>query len=682
MARTDTATDVIQGVPIADPYRWLEDSKSQETQAWIEAQNGYSRRILASLPGRERLRRRLAELSDIDTIDWVPIERNGRYFFSRRLAGEEQFVICMRQGPRGRDEPLIDPQAMSPDHSTSVKLLAVSAGGTLVAYAVRRPGNKSAAIRLFDVERRKDLPDRLPEGDYFDVSPTPDRRGLYYTRYEKAGWRVRYHAMETDVAADIEVFGSGFGPDKVIFTGLSEDGRYLVIHVAHGPRDAAEKTEVYCQDRASRGPIKPVVNDIPARFYALVGGGQLFLRTNWKAPNGRILRVDLKSPVRDRWREVVPEGDAPIDALSLAGGRLAVTYTRNVSSQVRIHEADGRHVRDIELPAIGSAVFEGRWGSTEGLLAFSSYAVPMTVYRYDTATGHEQAWARPAPAVDSQRLEVKQVWYESRDKTRIPMFLVHAKGIQLDGARPVLLTGYGGFASSYVPWFTPAAVLWAEHGGVYAVANLRGGGEFGEQWHRAGMLDRKQNAFDDFCAAAEWLVRSRYTSPSKLAIEGLSNGGLLVGAALTQRPDLFAAVSCAYPILDMIRYHKFQGAQWAVHEYGSSEDPRQFPYLHAYSPYHHVKPLTKYPAVIVITGGRDELAVPLHALKFVARLQAATTSDRPVLLRYDARAGHGGAGLPLNRQIEETTDRQSFLFWQLGVTGHQPSASGNGSASR
>jgi len=680
MTRTDNVTDVVQGVPMVDPYRWLEDGKSQETQAWIQAQNGYSRTILASVPGRERLKQRLAELNDVDTVDWVPMERNGRYFFSRRLAGHEQSVICMRHGPGPQEEVLVDPRAVGPEDSTSVRLMAVSGDGTLVAYAVRGRGDKGAAIGLFDVETRKNLPDRLPPGDYFDVSPTPDRRGLYYSRHENAGWRVRYHALGTDPAGDAEVFGSGFGPDKVVFAGLSEDGRYLVIHVAHGPRDAAEKTEVYCRDLASRGPITPIVNDIAARFYALVGGSQLFLRTNWNAPNGRILRVDLTSPERERWREVVPEGDAPIAALALAGGRLAVTYTRNVSSQVSVYEPDGRHVRDLELPAIGSAAFGGRWGSTEGVMAFSSYAVPMTIYRCDMVTGRDEAWAQPAAAVEPHRLEVKQVWYESRDRTRIPMFLVHARGLQLDGFRPVLLTGYGGFASSYEPYFTPAAVLWAERGGVYAVANLRGGGEFGEEWHKAGMLDRKQNVFDDFIAAAEWLVRNRYTNPSKLAIEGSSNGGLLVGAALTQRPDLFAAASCRYPLLDMIRYHRFQGAQWAVSEYGSSENPRQFPFLYAYSPYHHVKPLTKYPAVIVTTGGRDERSDPFHALKFVARLQAATVPGRPVLLRYDAGADHGGAGLPLSRRIEEATDEQGFLFWQVGLMAFQPSALRDGPA--
>ncbi len=343
-----------------------------------------------------------------------------------------------------------------------------------------------------------------------------------------------------------------------------------------------------------------------------------------------------------------------------------VNYTRNVSSQLRIFEPDGKHIRDAALPAVGTAYFYGRWESSEGFMVFSSYPVPMTIYRYDVATGQQEVWARLKVPVDSDRLEVKQVWYESKDKTRIPMFLVYAKGIQLDGSRPTLLTGYGGFNASYTPWFAPTAVLWAEQEGVYAVANLRGGGEFGEAWHKAGMLDRKQNVFDDFIAAAEWLIQNHYTNPTKLAIEGTSNGGLLMGAALTQRPDLFGAVACGYPLLDMLRFHKFLEAPYWVSEYGSSDDAAQFKYLYAYSPYHHVKPGTKYPATLFFTGDSDTRVDPLHARKMAALLQSATALDRPVLLRYETTSGHSG-GLPLSKQIEQMTDVETFLFWQLGT---------------
>jgi prolyl oligopeptidase len=661
--RTDSVKDSIHGVEIVDQFRWLEDRKSAETQAWIEAENKYAHSILASIPQRERLKQRLTELEKIDTIS-PPIERHGRYFFSKRLANQELFVIYMREGLKGNDQVLIDPHPMSADHSTSVNLLEVSKDGALVAYGVRKGGEDEYIVRVLDVDARKDLPDLLPRGRYWGISFKPDKSGFYYTRHEKEGPRVYYHALGADPAQDARVFGSGYGPDKVISADLSEDGRYLLIHVLYGA--AAEKTEIYYQDVAVHGPIKPVVNDLAARFFGAVGGDQLFLRTNWRAPKSRILAVDLKNPARDRWREVVPESDAPADELSLMGGKLVVNYDRNVSSQIKVFEPDGKHVRDVALPAIGTAYLDGRWESPEGFITFSSYPIPMTIYRYDMASGTEEVWARLKVPVDSDRLEVKQVWYESKDKTRIPMFLVCAKGMQLDGSRPTLLTGYGGFNFSYTPWFSSTAVLWAEQGGVYAVANLRGGGEFGEEWHKAGMLDKKQNVFDDFIAAAEWLIQNRYTNSSKLAIQGKSNGGLLVGAALTQRPDLFGAVACGYPLLDMLRYHKFLLAQLWVSEYGSSDDPAQFTYLYAYSPYQHVKPGTRYPATLFFTGDSDTRVDPLHARKMTALLQSVTAADRPVLLRYETTSGHS-SGLPLSKELDEMTDEQVFLFWQLGV---------------
>jgi prolyl oligopeptidase len=662
--RTDNVKEVLHGVEIVDPYRWLEDRKSPETQAWIEAQNQYTQSVLASIPGREKLARRLTELMKIDTIS-APVECNGRYFFEKRLADQELFIIYMRQGLNGADQVLIDPHPMSPDRTTSVDLLDVSRDGRLLAYGVRHGGQDEVEVRLLDVDTRKDLPDRLPRADYFGVALKPDRTGLYYARHGTEGSRVYYHALGQDPTGDTEVFGKGYGPEKIITAQLSEDGRYLLIHVIHG--SAADKTEIYYQDVAKHGPIGPVVNDVAARFFGAVGGNQLFMHTNWKAAKGRILAVDLENPARDRWREIIPETDAVIENIFAAGGKLLVEYTRNVSSQVRVFEPSGKHVRDLVLPAIGRvAAVSGRWESSETFYAFDSYTIPMTIYRYDAASGEQEVWARLKVPVDSARLEVKQVWYESKDGTKVPMFLVSRRDIKLDGAHPTLLSGYGGFNLSEMPRFLPRAVLWAEHGGVFAVANLRGGGEFGEEWHKAAMLEKKQNVFDDFVAAAQWLVAKGYTQPGKLAIAGTSNGGLLVGAALTQRPELFGAVACGYPVLDMLRYHKFLVAQFWVPEYGSAEDPDQFKYLYAYSPYHHVKPGTKYPAVLFFTGDSDTRVDPLHARKMAALLQAASGSGRPVLLRYETKSGHSG-GLPLSKEVEQMTDVQAFLLWQLGV---------------
>lgn len=663
--RTDNVKETLHGVEIVDPYRWLEDQKSAETREWINRQNEYTDSIVDTLPGRERISRRLMELMKIDRIG-TPRTRNDRYFFSKRSADQEQWVICMREGLEGEDEVLIDPHPMSPDRTTSVFILDISKNGTLMAYGVQKGGEDENSVRLFDVDKRTDLPDQLPKARYFGVSLNADKSGFYYTRHGDEGSRVFYHGMGTEPAGDTMIFGEGYGPEKIISAYLSEDGRYLIIHVIHG--SAAEKTEIYYQDVAKKGPIIPVVNDIDARFYGSVGGDQLFVHTNWEAPNGRVLLVDLKNPARDHWREIIPESEAVIEYFTLAGGKLSVSYLENVISRVKIFEPDGKFVREISFPAIGTVSgLSGRWDSNEAFYSFSSFHIPTTIYRYDVQKGTQDVWTRVDVPVESDKFEVKQVWYESKDGTKVPMFLMHRKGIHLDGSNPTRLTGYGGFNSSMTPWFSSTAVLWVENGGVFAMPNLRGGGEFGEEWHKAGMFGNKQNVFDDFITAAEWLIESGYTKPSKLAVSGGSNGGLLVGAALTQRPELFQAVVCAYPLLDMIRYHEFLIAKFWVSEYGSSEDPEQFNYLYAYSPYHQVKRRIEYPAVLFITGDADTRVAPLHARKMAALLQSATASDKPVLLRYDTKLGHSG-GRPLSKQIEDLTDELSFLFWQLEVS--------------
>ncbi|HTI51618.1 MAG TPA: DUF885 family protein, partial [Planctomycetaceae bacterium] len=448
---------------------------------------------------------------------------------------------------------------------------------------------------------------------------------------------------------------------------LSADGRYLVIHVWYG--SAAKKTEIHVQDLSrTESKIQPIVTGIEARFSGEAVDRRLFVKTNWKAPRGRILQIDLTRPARENWREIIPENpDAVLEDFAPVAGRLYVNYLKNVVSQVRVFEPDGRPVREIAFPSLGSVSgVAGEWNQDEAFFSFNSFHIPATIYREEAQTGKQAVWFRTNIPVQSDRFEVKQVWFPSKDGTRIPMFLVHRGGLLLDGGNPTLLSGYGGFNISLTPQFSARAVAWIEQGGVYAVANLRGGGEFGEAWHEAGMLDRKQSVFDDFIAAAEWLIREKYTRPEKLAITGRSNGGLLVGAALTQRPDLFQAVVCGYPLLDMVRYHQFLVARFWVPEYGSSEDPAQFKTLLAYSPYHHVKRGTKYPAVLFVTGDSDTRVDPLHARKMAALLQASTASDRVILLKYDTRLGHTGAR-PISQTIEDLADELTFLFDQLKV---------------
>jgi prolyl oligopeptidase len=663
-----TVTEVketVQGTEIIDPYRWLEDQDSPETRAWIDAQNAYSDGMLAKLPGREAIRQQVSALIKIDTMG-APAVTNNRYFFSKRLADQDQASLFMRKGLQGKDELLIDPLPMSVDHTVTVNLRDVSRDGSLVAYGVREGGADEVTPHLFDVDARKDLADVFPKARYSGISLLPDKSGMYFTRVTPEGPRVYFHKIGADAASDEEVFGKGYGPEKFISSTISDDGHYLTITVYYD--SAGDQTEVYVQNLAKKGPMVTVVKDIHAAFFPETEGDRMFVQTNWKAPKGRIMEVDLKNPSPEHWREVVPQGEAVIDSFSMVGGLLAVKMTQNVVDRVKLFDANGKLVREIAPPTLGSIGGPyGRWDSSEAFFSFTSFHMPSTIYRYDVASGKQTKWSQIKVPIDPDQYEVKQVWYTSKDGTKVPMFLAHAKGLKLDGSNPTLLTGYGGFNAIETPYFNSFAATWMSNGGVYALANMRGGGEFGEAWHHAGMLEKKQNVFDDFFAAAEWLIQNKYTSPAKLAIRGTSNGGLLVGAALTQRPDLFAAVICGYPLLDMVRYQKFLVAKYWVPEYGSSDSAEQFKYIYAYSPYHHVKAGTKYPSVLFISGDSDTRVAPLHARKMTALMQAATAgSDRPVLLHYDTTAGHSG-GTPATKQIENTTDELNFLFWQLGV---------------
>ncbi|HYV41208.1 MAG TPA: prolyl oligopeptidase family serine peptidase [Thermoanaerobaculia bacterium] len=652
-------------VEIADPYRWLEDQNAPETRAWIDEQNKYSEAFLRAFPGRDAIQRRVTELLKIDTIG-VPQERGGRYFFTKRLADQDLPVLYVRRGARGKDEVLLDPHPLSADHRTSITLLDVTDDGNLIVYGVRQGGEDETTVKFLDVNTRKELADVLPRARYSGVALKSNRSGVFFSRQEKEGPRVFFHALGSDLSKDEKLFGDGYGPEKGLGVGLSDDNRYLLLNVWHG--SAATKTEVYVRDLAAGGPIVPIVNDLEARFSPDIARDTLYLQTNWQAPNGRVLAVDLKNPARDKWKEVVPAGSASIQGVSTVGGRLFVRYLENVLPRIRIFDAQGKPRGEIPFPSVGSASgLRGEWGKNEAFFTFSSFVTPTTIYRYDIAKGTREVWAKESVPIARDRFEVEQIRYASKDGTQIPMFIVHRKGLKRAGSSPALLTGYGGFNLSETPAFSARAALWVENGGVYALPNLRGGGEFGEDWHKAGILEKKQNVFDDFIGAAQWLISNGYTSPSRLAISGGSNGGLLVGAALTQRPDLFAAVVCSYPLLDMVRYQKFLVAGYWVPEYGSGDNPGQFPFLYAYSPYHHVKAGTKYPAVLFITGDSDTRVAPLHARKMTALLQASTGSDRPILLHYDTKAGHSGGATPVTKRIEDLSDELSFLFAETGA---------------
>jgi prolyl oligopeptidase len=668
VTRIDDVKETIHGTVVSDPYRWLEDQTSPETRAWIDAENVCTQNVLSKLPGQQAISKRLGELIKVDLIG-LPSERSGRYFYAKRLANQDLYVLYMRRGATGSEEVLVDPAGLTPDHTTSVNFEGISDDGKIVAYGVRKGGEDEVSIHFLDTDTRKELPEVLPRARYSAISFNHDKTGFYYSELTAAGPRVFYHAFTsaagTEPAKDKIIFGENFGSDKIIDSSISEDGRYLLLTVFYG--SACEKSEVYFQDLQKGTAIVPVVTTIGACFQGAIADGTLYLQTNWKAPNWKILGVPLASPAQENWKEVVPEGASRLEDFRLAGKKIIAQYSHNASSELKLFQADGSPAGDIALPQIGTvAGITGRWSSDNAFFSFQSFAVPATIYSYDLAKHGTSLWAKPNVPVDADAFEVKQVWYESKDKTRVPMFLFYKKGLKLDGSNPALMTAYGGFDVSETPGFRDDAIIWAEHGGVFALPNLRGGGEFGEAWHHAGMLDKKQNVFDDFFAAAEWLIANHYTSAPKLAITGRSNGGLLMGAAMTQRPDLFGAIVCGYPLLDMVRYHKFLVARYWVTEYGSSDDAAQFPALYAYSPYHQVVKGTKYPGVLFLTGDSDTRVAPLHARKMAAEMQAAQGGDKPILLLYDTKLGHS-EGRPVSKIIEEDTQILDFLFWQVGV---------------
>jgi prolyl oligopeptidase len=654
-------TEVLHGVTITDPYQWLEDQNSAETRAWIDKQNAYTDALLNTLPDKAKFASRIRALLSADQIS-TPIVRNGRYFFTKRALGQDLFSIYMRESAHGPDILLINPVAMKPKKTTNVGILDVTDDGRLLAYYVRQGGADETEVRFFDVDSRGDTGVPLASARYFGVSISPDRHTAYYTRF--LGKEQYVYRRAITGGPEETLFGQGYGSDKIIGTSISDNGHYLLIEVNYG--SAAKKTEAYLKDLTTDSAIKTIVNDLDAKTYFDFAGDTLVAITDWNAPNQRLMTVPASDPGRANWKEIVPENkNAALDGFSLAGGKVFATYLENVKPRVIQYNLEGKQEREIKFDTIGilSGV-SGRWSSPVAFYKFSSFAVPSTIYTFDVPTGKTDVFFRTNVPVNSDQFTVEQVWYPSKDGTRIPMFLFYKKGLQRNGTNPALLTGYGGFNASQLPNFSATAITWAENGGVYALPNLRGGGEFGEAWHEAGMLAKKQNVFDDFAAAAKYLIDQRFTSREHLGVSGGSNGGLLVTALATQHPDLAKAVVVSYPLVDMVRYHKFLVGPFWVPEYGSADDPEQFKTIYAYSPYHHVVAGTKYPSMLFITGDADTRVAPLHARKAAALWQASTGSANPVMLRYHVSGGHSG-GDPLDVQVNNAAETLSFLSWQL-----------------
>ncbi|HMH56602.1 MAG TPA: prolyl oligopeptidase family serine peptidase, partial [Gemmatimonadales bacterium] len=664
--------EVLHGEAIPDPYRWLEDGEAPETRLWTDRQNELTESYLAAVPAREQIRRRLGELLSIGVLG-TPSPVRGRYFYLRREGRQNHPVLYWRHGLDSADRVAVDPNALNEAGTTALDWYYPSEDGRLLAYGLSENGSEESVLHLLDLESGRHLPDRIPHMRAAALAWLPDASAFYYSRHpaqdevpagEEHYHRAIYmHRLGTDPADDPLVYRPA---QKEYWPGvsLSPDGRWLLIEVAR----TFDQTDLYVRDLASGGPLVPVAENLPATFEGEIAHGRLFIRTNLDAPTYRLYTADPEQPEREGWREIVrPRADAVLESATVAGHRLALAYLERASSRLRLTDLEGRTVQEVPLPALGSLFgVAAEWDGQELFYGFSSYTVPPSVYRIDLSTGTSALWRRVEADIDPAQFEVRQVSYASRDGTAISMFLVHRAGLPLNGDNPTYLTGYGGFNISMTPSFSRSLLLWLEHGGVVAIPNIRGGGEYGEGWHQAGILASKQNSFDDFIGAAEWLIAQGYTRPERLAAAGGSNGGLLVGAVLTQRPDLFRAVLVQVPLLDMLRYHRFLIARLWIPEYGSADDPVQFRWLRDYSPYHRVREGVAYPAVLLATAESDTRVDPMHARKMAARLQAATSTDRPILLRLESRAGHG-AGKPLSKVMDELSDSWTFVFSELGV---------------
>lgn len=669
--------EVLSGHKIVDPYRWLENAGSPETRQWTDEELSYTRSVLDPLPGRDQLRHRLTELLSIGNIS-APQPGGQYYFYTRREGTQNQPVLLVREGLHGTDRVLVDVNRMARDGTIALDWWVPSEDGKYVAYGTSPSGSEISTLRIIETATGKLLSDSIERTRAASIAWKLDNSGFFYTRYPNKGEvpegqevynrHVFYHAMGSDAAKDPLIFGAGRDPEDWPNVSLSNDGRWLLINVAQG----WTKTELYLQDLTAKAPAVRITDGKNFLYNGEIYNGKIFITTNEDAPRYRMLVADAAAPERARWRELIPQSDAVLQGARVVNGQLLAEYEKNVSSELKLFATDGKRFGDVELPGIGSlSGTGGKWNRKEVFFGFDSPTVPDSIYQIDLATRGTSLWDKvDAPGIDPGNYEIQQLWFTSKDGTRVPMFVFHRKGLRLDGSNPTLLTGYGGFNISLTPSFGASRFAWLEHGGVFAVANLRGGAEFGEDWHRAGMLGQKQNVFDDFIAAAEFLISQKYTDKNHLAITGGSNGGLLMGAALTQRPDLFRAVICQVPLLDMLRYQNFQIAKLWVPEYGSADNPKQFQWLYAYSPYHHVKAGAEYPAILFMTADTDTRVDPMHAKKMAALMQAEAANgrsrERPVLLRVDTKAGHG-QGKPIAKQVDDLVDIYSFLFWQLGV---------------
>lgn len=669
-------TDNYHGTSIADPYRWLEDANSADTHAWVEAENKVTQAYLAQIPQRDAIRQRLTALWNFERYS-VPLREGGRYFYSRNDGLQNQSVLYTMQSLADTPRMLLDPNTLAADGTVALSGAEVSPDGKLLAYGTAASGSDWNEWKVRDIATGKDLADHIRWVKFSNTAWTHDGKGFFYSRYDEPKeatkladvnyfQKVYYHHVGTTQDADQLVYDRPDQKEWGFGAHTTDDGRYLLITATKG---TAHKYRIFYKDLARAGArVEPLIDNFDAAYEFIDNVGPVFyFVTDRNAPRQRIVAIDTRKPQEANWKQVLPESEDTLVSAHMINNQLVVEYLKDARSVVKVVDLKGKLVRQIALPGIGSAAgFTGKRGDSETFYSFTGFTTPTTIYRLDMKSGKSSVFRQPKVQFNPDDYETRQVFYTSRDGTRVPMFIVSKKGLKQDGSNPTYLYGYGGFNISLTPSFSTANLAWMEMGGVFAVPNLRGGGEYGEAWHEAGTKLKKQNVFDDFIGAAEWLIDHKVTSPAKLSIGGGSNGGLLVGAAMTQRPDLFRAAIPMVGVMDMLRFHKFTiGWAWTS-DYGSSENPEEFKALVKYSPLHNLKPGTCYPATMVTTADHDDRVVPAHSFKFAATLQAAQAGSAPVIIRIDTKAGHG-AGKPTTKQIEEVADRWGFLAKNLGM---------------
>jgi prolyl oligopeptidase len=672
--------DVYHEVKVHCPYRWLEEDVrvSKDVAQWVEAQNEVTEAYLKAIPQRETLKQRLTDLWNYEKYS-TPFKVAKRYYvYSKNDGLQNQSVYYVQDTLDSQPRVLLDPNKWSKDGTVALTAMDFSEDGKHVAYGVSEAGSDWSVVRVLNVETGKEQADEVRWVKFSDLSWRHDNKGFFYSRYPEPKKGEKFQAVSLNQKLYYHRLGEPQGEDQLVYErpddprfsvggSVSDDGKYLVIYVGDGTTSRRNRVFIKDLTKADAAPA-PLIDDFESVNSVIDNDGSIFfVKTDYKAPKGRAVAVDARQPDREHWKEVLPEAEATLQGVGLTGGLFVANYLKDARSQIKMFDLQGKFVREVELPGIGTAMgFGGRRDETETFYMLTSFATPSRVYRYHMHSAESTLFREPKVKFNPDDYDVKQIFYTSKDGTTVPMFITHKKGIKLDGNNPTLLYGYGGFNISLTPVFSISRLVWMEMGGVFAMPNIRGGGEYGKAWHRAAVKTKRQVAYDDFIAAAEWLIENKYTCPAKLAIQGGSNGGLLVGACMTQRPELFGACLPAVGVMDLLRFHKFTAGRYWVDDYGSSEDPEEFQALLRISPYHNLKQGVKYPATLVTTADTDDRVVPSHSFKFIAALQHAQGGSAPVLARIETRAGHG-AGRPVSKAIEEVADMWAFLVRNLGM---------------